>query len=1623
MQRLLGLAMATGVCWVAALFGDTGAWNADGDGRWSDASNWAANIVAGGSGSTAYFTNSVAVRRTVTVDCPVTVEALRFGSPTNNNWRLVGPGPVALDGVSKPRIGSSLNQKVEIFTPLAGTNGFVQESLPGDIELAGVNRGVGGIAEVRAYTVVQTMSKTAESQDAVVRDYFPTGGVIMAGARLELLGRKNGSTVASDWALTEGDARVRSASTNATVNLAPGQTVSGTGVPSGTFIWQILDGSNLVLSAVAVQSATSTLSFAAAAFRSEQLLQRVRVDGSQDFRVHRNGGASFTAEVERVYGTANWALKSGDAVVKIPGQREHFGAIQLHSVDLTLAPKTVTRQPARGAAFHVDASQSETLTLDGSTVTEWRDVNGNGIAARPPGANKPTLMPHALNGKSVVDFGTFGVSPYMHWYNAEGQIELANVRAVFWVFGSQNGGGFLLGATNTAHFHRGNHPAGIVAPDAFYPILTSSQLWDHDWNTYPGGGRVETYIDGIRRDKTAALNGGYQVIACMISTNVTAGGFATDRNSFSNRRGGQRLAEVIIYERPLTEQERIETEEYLMSKWFGDTRWDAGGGAPSVTELNALGTRVVNAPDTGETTLGHLTGSGKLTKNGAGTLAITDAQDYLGALSLAGGGLKLTAAAIPSAPASNAYFHVDASVTNSFTLDGGGRVLTWRDWRGNGLEASVQEGFARPARLLNTLNGLPVVDFGALGSLQALSWNHTNNGMRAVFLVFHSLSPSAQLLGGVTNQAQDFYRGAGGQLYNTDATASRAVVYGANYVNGWRVEPMVATLPSAFCVVSVIPTTDARASAFALDRYFTARTGGQRLAEVIVYNRTLADRERRDTEAYLMRKWLGRVAPGYGAADMPQLPSLSFAGASLSVQVDGDGAAAIGLLSGGGDVVKTGSGTLAMGNGGLGFAGAVRVAEGAVSATTADAGAAAACPVFHVDASQTNTMTFAEENGTNFITRWKSLGTASNAAVERAGYRRPYLLTNDVVGALPAVGFGPFGTDGSCLKWETAVATARSVFLVLGSQEGGGFLLGSTIAAHFHRGNRGSTFLPITKDNVMFGWDVSANVYNGAVYLDGLRVASPTAQTLSGGYQLIEILTTDNTTADLFAGDRDSCPGRGGGQRLAEVLIYDRLLTERERQQTENYLNRKWFGRSAAGAGFGTVSVEDGAEVSAEVVPLVVNRLLGVGTIVKSGSDTLTLSDTTGFTGTVEVTGGALNLAVPAAPLAPPSNTHFWVDAAKAGTIDTDASGLVLQWRDATGNGRYATPVPGRYPTLRGNDFAGLPTVDMGPYGSTGSSGMYWNQRLTGLRTLIWVMGSQMSGGYLLGATNGTPFHRGPAPEGGEIMVTNFTCRNYMLSGSWGATLPTSAYTNGVAVNTTTTGLSGGYQTLFMTWSGGTYADGFAFDRTIGDRYGGQRVAEFIAYDRVLTDAERLAADAYLDRKWFGKTTGGYAQPATRTGVILHEGTALTMNGSSQTVTALSGSGAVSNGTLVVLNQLSPGLFVADCVTLPVGGSLTLADGVTFEADYARPDHDQVAVSGTLTVSGGGTFAVRLPEPPGTGLEGRVAVMTFGTIEGVPRLASWTVTGLPSAYKGALVVEGQTVYLEIRTRGTILLLR
>ena len=297
------------------------------------------------------------------------------------------------------------------------------------------------------------------------------------------------------------------------------------------------------------------------------------------------------------------------------------------------------------------------------------------------------------------------------------------------------------------------------------------------------------------------------------------------------------------------------------------------------------------------------------------------------------------------------------------------------------------------------------------------------------------------------------------------------------------------------------------------------------------------------------------------------------------------------------------------------------------------------------------------------------------------------------------------------------------------------------------------------------------------------------------------------------------------------------------------------------------------------------------------------------------------------------------------------------------------------------------------------------------------MLGSQASGGYLLGTTDVAKFHRGPPPPPAEQNITVATMSYLNKIFAWDAVRPTNAYVDSTLVDPWVATLSGKYQILIFTYNAGNYADGFAFDRAFGDRHGGQRLAEFMAYDRVLTTDEIAAADAYLRAKWFGVVNPGYAMPTTDTGVILHENTLLTMNGSEQRVTTLAGSGSVSNGTLLVSERLSPGMSTGDIAEFPVSGNLTLSAGADYEMDYSNPQVDRVTVSGTLALGSNGAMTVRVSGPV---VLGRFAVVTYGSITGAENLPAWTVNGLPGGYTGKLVAESGVVYLVIRNAGTMI---
>jgi autotransporter-associated beta strand protein len=263
----------------------------------------------------------------------------------------------------------------------------------------------------------------------------------------------------------------------------------------------------------------------------------------------------------------------------------------------------VAKVPAGEPVIWMDASVAASCTMALSNeVSRWYD-------RRTPGSNdnfyasvlyKPPLwVTNALNGLPVLDFGKLGQSGQV---NENRMLEFKsyqdNIRSVFWVIGSRNGGGFLLGDSKhdngRRHFHRGSQSGSFGG-------VPGDSLWHaaSDKGVVRAG---ETWTNGIPVNGTSCgLSGGYDLVSWRLSEADDAAGNAPGAIWFAScyaptdgrLNGGQELGEVLIYTNRLSEVERLETERYLMRKWF--PQHTAAGLALGTVSLDGAGAGFVNA--------------------------------------------------------------------------------------------------------------------------------------------------------------------------------------------------------------------------------------------------------------------------------------------------------------------------------------------------------------------------------------------------------------------------------------------------------------------------------------------------------------------------------------------------------------------------------------------------------------------------------------------------------------------------------------------------------------------------------------------------------------------------------------------------------------------------------------------------------------------------------------------------------------------------------------------------------------------------------------------------------------------------------------------------------------------
>ena len=971
-------------------------------------------------------------------------------------------------------------------------------------------------------------------------------------------------------------------------------------------------------------------------------VNRVKLSGRMGFRVPTGATAALehpfgegVFEVNRQYVGRRHVDTATAGTLDIrnsPGGESylslHDGAVTLHGRPGGNAPALVP-----GAAVHLDASAADAFERDeAGGVRTWRAMPGTAISAGALTAQAvaaPTVVPDAATGKPVVDFGAYAANAAAQQGTsaALGLSErLQNVRELFIVFRDKSPKGvrpqFVGCSTAEAErpFHR----------------YTEGALFDQDFSNLNAAMSVRA--GEIRVDDQAEpfeVQGDFSrrlhVVSVGVNTNLTVAGdnpvAYLAMAGKGDRFGGIQIAEILLYTNALTTAERRQNNAALLAKWRPAAEaqvWDYGelrfaSAAPEITV--AEGTVAVR-----EVTLAPATTT--LVKKGAGTLVI-------GRLSRQGLKIEVqegnvyfvdtVARGDAPQPAADPFCWFDATASDSLVLDSDAGIAQWRDRRdgtnhyGKALHlapptatTTLSDGTAtrHPNPTLNTTvaDGLALVDLGeacvldsqkveTLGTSTSLrlyiDGNASHSGtpnMREGYVVYYKTDETSCPIAASSYNLFNL-SGSSKSLFAHPNYCHTHVIGGYWRYDGLAIDPTAcANTCGEVHIVSFRFASRRAIDAFCTDRgQVRFQIGGAKIGEVLYYDRLLTDQERRDTEAYLFRKWKGTATPQDAVSDAPQ-PSLVLPATGGDTELGADAPYNPEFISGllGPRLRFTGSGTFTCANALTARTREITLAGGGALDLKLDFDFFSNA-WFHVDATHRAALDYLAP-ATNAVTCWSDIRANGIVATSnvRTGYSSayPFLVQtemNDTGVVRPVMDFGEWYNGGTPTNTATSMdwskRTALQEFYLVQRDKG------------LHRPNEG----PTQQDKgypCLFGQQHQNKKEAGAYYVEGSDqiaffrereelFASWGTENVVDGYigvngeqQSLTFKPVTNTfyvySFQLKAPDhhvqtfarRDGF--QVGGQQVAEMICFAETNTAARRVEIEKYLMKKWFGTGEA---------------------------------------------------------------------------------------------------------------------------------------------------------------------------------------------------------------------------------------------------------------------------------------------------------------------------------------------------------------------------------------------------------------------------------------------------------------------------
>ncbi len=257
--------------------------------------------------------------------------------------------------------------------------------------------------------------------------------------------------------------------------------------------------------------------------------------------------------------TAGYDLvKDGDDTMVMTGANTYGGETRVLGGTLALGPQPAETLPCPEAiSLRLDADDASSRTMNGNNVVAWADADGRGISFTNNTETAPILNVEAINGKNTVFFGGL--------LNRMVSDKGVAARAVFIVNKFQPKG---TTHPNTTVGKSGWTCAGIFgdagADCGIRVDSASSGVWrTDDWTMYG-----DIYCNGVLTKSflwDAPQVTTFTMATLHDATRVAVGDYWGSTQYYRGFFGD--VAEVLVYNRSLTEEERQAVEAYLGAKW------------------------------------------------------------------------------------------------------------------------------------------------------------------------------------------------------------------------------------------------------------------------------------------------------------------------------------------------------------------------------------------------------------------------------------------------------------------------------------------------------------------------------------------------------------------------------------------------------------------------------------------------------------------------------------------------------------------------------------------------------------------------------------------------------------------------------------------------------------------------------------------------------------------------------------------------------------------------------------------------------------------------------------------------------------------------------------------------